>query len=431
MALGLLPQEIIKITKNPLLAKADDWNRIKVKEIAKVLNGYAFKSSRFNKHKIGTPVVRIRDVGKPSSNTYYEGEYESSYIIDDGDIIIGMDGDFKLAVWNGGKALLNQRVCKIVPDDEKYNSKFLTYVLQPYLDEIHKHTSSVTVKHLSSRTILDIPLPLPPLPEQHRIVAKIEEIFSELDKGVESLKKAKEQLKTYRQAVLKAAFEGRLADRETIMNRLPKNWSIKEFNEVATVETNLVKPELYKSHPHIAPDNIERERGTLISYNTIEEDGVKSPKHLFFPGQIIYSKIRPYLNKLIVATFEGLCSADMYPIETNLETKYLYYFMLSDLFVNQASTSGSRSVLPKINQKELSRIKINVAPPSEQSNIVQEIESRLSFCYHLEKSIEQGLQQSKSLRQSILKKAFEGKLLGVESKIEEDINQFNHETRKT
>ena len=105
---------------------------------------------------------------------------------------------------------MNQRVCRIQIQSSLFDGRFLFLCLQPYLNAINAETSSVTVKHLSSKTIESIPLPLPPLNEQHRIVAKIEELFSELDKGVENLEKAREQLKVYRQAVLKHAFEGKL-----------------------------------------------------------------------------------------------------------------------------------------------------------------------------------------------------------------------------
>jgi type I restriction enzyme, S subunit len=93
--------------------------------------------------------------------------------------------------------------------------------------------------------------------------------------------------------------------------RLPEGWFWVKFSEACNIKSNLVSPEGYKSYPHIAPDNIERETGQLLQYRTIEEDKVFSPKHFFYKGQIIYSKIRPYLNKLIIAPFDGLCSVDM------------------------------------------------------------------------------------------------------------------------
>ena len=209
MALSRKPQEIVEDSKNPLLAKHESWGRVPVGEIADILNGFAFKSSKFTNDK-GMPLIRIRDVGKDSSETYYDGEFDETYLVKDGDLLVGMDGDFRAAIWKGGKALLNQRVCKISLKTDEYDFGFLSYVLQPYLDAIHAETSAVTVKHLSSRSIAEIPLPLPPKEQQKRIVAKIEELFSHIDAGIEALKKAKQLLKQYRQSVLKAAVTGEL-----------------------------------------------------------------------------------------------------------------------------------------------------------------------------------------------------------------------------
>ena len=135
-----------------------------------------------------------------------------------------------------------------------------------------------------------------------------------------------------------------------------ESWAKKRFDEVATIKSNLVDPATFPDFPHIAPDNIEKKTGVLLEYHTVSEDGVTSGKHRFYPGQILYSKIRPYLSKVVVVDFDGLCSADMHPIEAKGNTKCLWYYMLSEEFLEQASTAGSRSVLPKINQKELSAL---------------------------------------------------------------------------
>ena len=174
-----------------------------------VQNGFAFKSELFT-HSEGKPLIRIRDIEDGWTENFYSGEYSDEFVVRKGDILIGMDGDFNAAIWQGVDGLLNQRVCRLIPSTKNFSDKFLFLCLQPYLNAINAETSSVTVKHLSSRTIGEIPLPLPPRNEQHRIVAKIEELFSELDKGIENLKTAQAQLKVYRQALLKHAFEGKL-----------------------------------------------------------------------------------------------------------------------------------------------------------------------------------------------------------------------------
>ena len=140
-------------------------------EHIEILSGFAFKSKEFNKDGNGVPVVRIRDVGKDRSSTYYSGEYSDNYLLKNGDLLIGMDGDFRLAVWKGGKALLNQRVCKITVNDKTLNREYMYYMLPKELKRIEDKTSFATVKHLSVKKIKGIKIPLPPLPQQKKIAA--------------------------------------------------------------------------------------------------------------------------------------------------------------------------------------------------------------------------------------------------------------------
>ncbi len=140
---------------------------------------------------------------------------------------------------------------------------------------------------------------------------------------------------------------------------------------MADIASNLVDPFENLSEIHVAPNHIESSTGVVSGYQTIEEDGVTSAKHRFRKGQILYSKIRPYLAKVAIAEFDGLCSADMYPINCLIDTQYLYRWMLTSVFTDWASNAESRSVLPKINQKDLSIIPVPTPPKEEQIEIVR------------------------------------------------------------
>jgi type I restriction enzyme S subunit len=211
MSFGENLDELVERTTNGLVGKHPSWERIKVGDVATLVNGYAFKSSFFNEED-GIPIVRIRDIVKGAPGTYYKGPLDDPKmtVIDNGQIVIGMDGDFNCGIWHGGRALLNQRVCTLQTNEETYSQAFLAYVLPGYLKLINDHTSSVTVKHLSSLTVKDIPLPLPPLNEQRRIVEKIETLFARLDQGEAALRQVQKLLARYRQSVLKAAVTGEL-----------------------------------------------------------------------------------------------------------------------------------------------------------------------------------------------------------------------------
>lgn len=209
MALTKSLKEIIEEDKTGLLSKHGSWERICLRDVASVLNGYPFESGFFHP-SVGKPLIRIRDVITGNTKTFYTAEFDNQFLVNPGDLLIGMDGDFNSARWKSQPALLNQRVCKITPDERFYSAKLLEYALPGFLAAINAATSSVTVKHLSSRSIEEIELPLPPESEQTRIVEKLEELLSDLDAGVAELKAAQKKLAQYRQSLLKAAVEGTL-----------------------------------------------------------------------------------------------------------------------------------------------------------------------------------------------------------------------------
>jgi type I restriction enzyme S subunit len=202
------------------------------------------------------------------------------------------------------------------------------------------------------------------------------------------------------------------------LHQLPLGWCWSSFSTVAKIASNLVSPEEWKDKPHIAPDNIERDTGRLLPYKTIEEDRVISPKHLFVPGQLLYSKIRPYLNKCVHISFQGLCSADMYPLDAHIEAKYLHYYILSQQFVSAVTAAaGSRTVLPKTNQEQLSEVPVPVAPAFEQNRIAAALDSYLTRLDAAAEGLKRVEANLKRYRASVLKAAVEGRLVPAEAEL--------------
>ncbi len=186
---------------------------------------------------------------------------------------------------------------------------------------------------------------------------------------------------------------------------LPASWVWARFDEVARIAPSLVSPDQFPDAPHIAPNHIETQTGHLLPFKTIAEDEVKSPKHLFHAGQIVYSKIRPYPAKVIIADFDGLCSADMYPIDSYINVQYLRWWMLTPAFTAAAALHQGRSVLPKINSRALNTLPVPVPPLNEQRRIVDALENHLYGMDSALFSLSKARDRTAFLRAEILRRA--------------------------
>ncbi|TSJ79718.1 hypothetical protein FPL22_03935 [Rariglobus hedericola] len=185
---------------------------------------------------------------------------------------------------------------------------------------------------------------------------------------------------------------------DALQYEVPESWAWARFRDVAIIASNLVKPDEFLAFTHLAPDNIEKGNGVLLPCRTVREDEVISSNHRFFPGQIVYSKIRPNLAKVVVVDFEGLCSADMYPIDALIDASYLWRYMLSASFLAQAVKTDTRVAMPKINQTELNAIAVPVPPLAEQRRIVAKVEQLMA----LVDALEQHLAASRSTAGNLL-----------------------------
>jgi type I restriction enzyme S subunit len=165
---------------------------------------------------------------------------------------------------------------------------------------------------------------------------------------------------------------------------LPDSWCWARFDAIAVIASNLVRPTDYPDFTHVAPDNIVKGLGRLLPCRTVTQDGVISAKHKFSAGQILYSKIRPNLSKVVEVNFEGLCSADMYPINSRISRPYLFRFMLSRSFLLQVTADDNRLAMPKVNQQQLSAVSVAVPPLAEQHRIVARVDALMGLLDRLE-----------------------------------------------
>ena len=196
---------------------------------------------------------------------------------------------------------------------------------------------------------------------------------------------------------------------------MPEGWKQTQLEKVMKLSKEKYKPENEEDIFYIGLEHIEKGSGRLLKHAGLAK--IRTLKNKFYQNQILYGKLRPYLNKVYLANEEGVCSTDILVFSPTEEVfpKYIYWYMLSRKFVNEMSAKTSGVNLPRVSTKNILKHKL-ILPISinEQKEIVKEIESRFSVCDKLDESIDQSLEKAEALRQSILKKAFEGELLSDE-----------------
>lgn len=188
------------------------------------------------------------------------------------------------------------------------------------------------------------------------------------------------------------------------------------MGELVNIEAKLVDPTLssYKGLPHIGGNKIESVTGKLDLINTAEEDGVISGKYMFSSGDILYSKIRPYLRKTTSVTFEGLCSADIYPLNVvkreKLLPEFLRWALVSKPFTEYAIGVSSRARMPKLNRSQLFKYCIGLPTIEEQAHIAAYLENMKSRLFELKDAYTLAMKELNTLECSILNDAFRGEL---------------------
>ncbi|ROT46817.1 restriction endonuclease subunit S [Pusillimonas sp. NJUB218] len=353
--------------------------------------------------------------------------------------------------------------------------------------EINSYRKGVGISNMSSKALASIAFPLPPNSEQHRIIAKIDELMARCDE-LEKLRSAqqgarltvhataikqllniaepdqhqfaqtflaehfgelyavKENVAELRKAILQLAVMGKLvpqnsddqpasellkeieAEKQRLVKEgkikkpkplppvtegekpyaLPQGWEWVRFFAPNTVKSELVSAGDCPDENQIAPDSIEKDMGRLLLHRTVAESGATGPNNRFYKGQILYSKIRPSLNKAVVAPYDGLCSADMYPIVCHAHTDFMLKVILSETFLTQVRLAENRVKMPKLNLESLGQFLIPLPPLAEQHHIVARIDQLMNLCDSLDQQIDAATCKQTELLSALIRAQSQG-----------------------
>lgn len=394
---------------------------------ADLINGYAFKSKNYVEK--GIRIIRIANVQdgyisdeKPCFYPRDTVEDISKYILRENDFLVSLTGNVGrvgLLTEDFLPAALNQRVSCIRIKNDNILPKFLFYYLlrKQFQKDCINASQGVAQLNLSTKWLEQYPIPVLSLEEQKRIVAKIEELFSELDNGVETLKKTKQQLAVYRQAVLKEAFNFNGDDIiDTDLDHIIS--VLTDYHANGSYETLKANVTLLDT-----PDYAIMVRSTNYENNDFSNDVKYINKHSYdflkksqlFGNEVLMGKIgnagRVYFVKKLEKPMSLAMNMFAMRFIGDIDSKYVYYYLLSSTAKRDIKKYVKGVGTPTIDKKSVRAIKIRYPQSKEmQQEIVQDIEAKLSVCDSIEKTVDTALQQAEAMRQSILKKAFEGEL---------------------
>ncbi|WP_339848312.1 restriction endonuclease subunit S [uncultured Dokdonia sp.] len=390
-----------------------------LKTVCDLQNGYAFKSKDYVdlSNTVSLRMSNIRP-GGTFDNSYnlrylpdtFKDAY-SNYIVEDGDLVIAMTdlaNDPKILgvptiVKTGANTwLLNQRAGKlIVKDESKADKNYLRYILNhPIHRNYYKMFAGGGLQiNVGKKEILGVKIPLPPLETQKRIAQILDDAAALRDTTAQLLK----EYDLLAQSIFLEMFG------DPVVN--PKGWEKKPFNFFAKFDTLMTSDfEKYADYPHIGIANIEKETGQLFNFNLVKDECLSSGKYIFNERHIIYSKIRPKLNKVALPNFEGLCSADSYPILINKDhtNKIFFTFLLrSKSFVDFILNHSTRTNIPKANKKQMLLYQ-GIYPDLKLQN---QFADKIALIEQQKALAKQEFQESEDLFNCLLQKAFKGELV--------------------
>lgn len=373
------------------------------------------------------PYVDIKAFEKGIIDSY--ASPEKCVLCDDGDLLIVCDGSRSGLTGRAIKGVVGSTLSKISADG--LTTEYLRYFIQSKYTLLNTQKKGTGTPHLNAQILKQSKLIVPTLPEQERIVARIEELFSELDKAVETLKTTKQQLAVYRQAVLKEAFEGSFtvhrscdlelewssAEETKSLPAIPIEWRYIALSKLGDLGRGKSKhrprndPKLFEDgkYPFLQTSEVKAAKQYITEFSKMYgEFGLQQSK--LWPKGTLCITIAANIAETAFLGIDA-CFPDSVvgftPYE-NIIPEYIKHFIESQKLRLWAFAPATAQ--KNINLDTLENLIVPYCPVEEQKDVISEIEARMSTCDSIEKTVDTALQQAEAMRQSILKQAFEGRL---------------------
>lgn len=373
----------------------------KLIDICDIQYGYAFDSKCFTDDSCYPPLVRIRDVKRGYSETYYSGDYPKEYVLASGDLLVGMDGEFNIARWKCDGALLNQRVCKLIAK-KGTNEEYLRFAMTKALKEIERRTAFVTVKHLSAKELNKLQLSVPDLSKQNRVA----EILSRLEKVIDFRRQELQKLDN----LIKARFVEMFGD--PVDN--PMGWNKKRLQDIVSDDCSIsygivqTGDDKEEGVPVFRPVDIVNRVPKLDELKKTTEEISNKYKRTILKGREMLITVRANIADTCIVgeEFKG-CNVGrgIVPIRTKediMVLEFLKYLMDSKHLNDDIKRKAKGITLIQLNMEDLREVEL-IIPPVEQQKIF------VDFAKKIDKSkveVQKALDETQKLFDSLMQQYF-------------------------
>lgn len=406
----------------------EHWVLSRVKDVAVVFGGYPFDSQRFSPD-VGVPLIRIRDINTELTAVYFDGDVPQEAIVENNDVLIGMDGEFNVARWKGGKAALNQRVACVRTDSDELTT-LLFYTLPFSLKVVNDLTYYTTVKHLSLEDIKKTIFALPQGEELSNIVAFLDYETARIDRLIAQQQRLIELLKEKRQAVISHAVTKGLNPTATMkdsgvewLGQVPEHWQCVPFGLLvsrADLGGNYLGGQEENGIPFLKMGNLGRGCIVLDKLECLEEGSSFDDAHRLSMGDFLFNTRNSLDLVGKVAVWHDELEFALYNSNL-LRVRFKKDFVSSPDFMgfvfNSSGALGWLALLAKgttsvaaIYYKDLRSMVVPIPPVDEQNAISSFISKCLSRLDTLEKKAIQSINLMNERRTALISAAVTGKI---------------------
>ncbi|MGE4455520.1 MAG: restriction endonuclease subunit S [Arcobacteraceae bacterium] len=378
-----------------------EWKKLGDNSVCKLIMGQSPSSDTYNSNGNGIAFFQGKKEFGEIYPTVEQYTTEPKKIAEIGDILLSVRAPVGPTNIANIKCCIGRGLGAIRPNKSNTLTNYLLYFFRNFELEISNKGKGSTFSAITKKELEETDIPLPPLEEQKRIVSKLDTLFEKIDKSISLHQKNIDEANVFMVSVLNDVFV-----------ELEEKYEKKQLNEIVIFGGKNISTLEYPNLIYFSLEDIEAQTGRIINNKTVNESGVKGTAVRFDENVVLYSKLRPYLNKVIVPNLEGCSTTELVVLKPKdkLDKYFLASYLRSSNIVNFLNNDSMGAKMPRTNMKTFRNLEIPLPPIQTQQKVVAYLDEISQKIEILKRVQNDKMQSLKSLKASILDKAFRGEI---------------------